>query len=593
MEKKTYNPIELAAKCDCNPCNINSLTFQSPADLADHAQEVANRTVAQGIDLTQGYDNWRNIGFALADGLGEAGRAIYHQLSRLNSQYAPNDCDKQYDACLRSHGSGVTMATFFYLAKQAGVDIHRIPPIAHEVELVELVENEDCIMNLKTFSDKISDNVSPLMAEIVKLGRDPRESDMLTFAALVVVSCAISKVIGRYDQRKVYANLFGYVVAPAASSKGMLVSSTKLVAGIDNGIRAQSQAEHDEWEHQMTIYQTSSKKNADMPRPKEPPYRTLRIPANGSSTATYQALNDNHGWGLTFETEGDTVANSLKSDYGDYSDGLRAAAHHEPIQYNRRKENEHVYIPEPRWSVFVTSTPDQLNRVFTSAENGLFSRFLFLRIPRNLDWHDVFAQQERTLDEMMEELGHRVHDLYQRLEQRRTPITFSLTKAQQRRFNQYFSQEQQDFFQMLGDDIVATVRRLGLSAFRIMMILSATRLESAQELPNELVCLDQDFEAAMAIIEVLMDHAAHVYADHIQKSDSQDDGAQQLSPQEANLLKALPHQFDRSTYQKVGKTISNSEKRVDNLVGKLYKKHLIEKVSHGHYRKISTQVGAE
>lgn len=47
--------------------------------------------------------------------------------------------------------------------------------------------------------------------------------------------------------------------------------------------------------------------------------------------ATYQALSDNHGWGVIFETEADTLTQALKTDYGDYSDGLRKAYHHEPI----------------------------------------------------------------------------------------------------------------------------------------------------------------------------------------------------------------------------------------------------------------------
>ncbi|MCQ2294828.1 MAG: DUF3987 domain-containing protein [Bacteroidales bacterium] len=595
MNTPTFNPIEWAAKSPINPDGMSHLLNQTPNQLLAQAQDIANQLEKLSADPAPDYNNWYKMGQALANDLGECGRSIFHQVSRLSPKYQQADCDKQYTACLKSHGEGLTIATYFHLAKQAGAQLKPFPPITPSVELVDLVELDTPQASdwaQKTFTDRIASKLSALMADIAHSGRNTQECDMLLFASLVVISSVLSNVMGRYDQRKVFPNIFGYVVAPPASSKGILLACTKLVEDIDSEIRNQSQAEHDQWEHDMTLYSVASKKNADAPKPKEPPYRSLTIPANGSATATYQALNDNHGSGLTFETEGDALGNSLKSDYGDYSEGLRSAAHHEPIKYNRRKENEHVYIKQPKWSVFITSTPDQLSRIFTSVDNGLFSRFLFLRIPRNLEWHDVFADQEQTLDEVMAALGKRVHALHHRLQALHEPIIFTLTKQQQKQFNQYFSQEQTDFFQMLGDDIVATIRRLGLSAFRIMMILSVTRLENCQQLPRTLECTDDDFQAAMAIIDVLMNHAAHVYADYILKAAPSDAHLMNLTPQEAAFYQALPQQFDRPTYQTIGQNHSNSPKRVDNLIGILFKKGVIERLSHGSYRKFSTQTKA-
>ena len=74
---------------------------------------------------------------------------------------------------------------------------------------------------------------------------------------------------------------------------------------------------------------------------------TLLIPTNSSATAVYQTLNENNGIGLIFETEGDTLANTFNSDYGNYSDGFRKAFHHEAISYIRRKDKEYVSIANP------------------------------------------------------------------------------------------------------------------------------------------------------------------------------------------------------------------------------------------------------
>ena len=112
---------------------------------------------------------------------------------------------------------------------------------------------------------------------------------------------------------------------------------------IEQEIREANKLEVDDYQQQLAdLRALGNKKSVAMPMPKEPPYRSMLIPANCSSTAIYQALPDNHDQGITFETEADSLANTLKSDYGNFSDGLRKGFHHEDITYRRRKENEHV-----------------------------------------------------------------------------------------------------------------------------------------------------------------------------------------------------------------------------------------------------------
>ena len=86
--------------------------------------EVARRIAERGIDITSGYQNWVAIGFALADGLGEGGRDVFHQVSRLNADYDATKCNRQFDHCLKSRNHGITIATFYQKARDvAGVDL--------------------------------------------------------------------------------------------------------------------------------------------------------------------------------------------------------------------------------------------------------------------------------------------------------------------------------------------------------------------------------------------------------------------------------------------------------------------------------------
>lgn len=104
--------------------NPDSQTFLIPAvTMNDDINTLVQQVERQNIDLTNEYKDWLKIGFALSDALGESGREYFHRISCISSKYEPTACDKQYDNCLKSNGSGVTARTLFYLAKDRGVDI--------------------------------------------------------------------------------------------------------------------------------------------------------------------------------------------------------------------------------------------------------------------------------------------------------------------------------------------------------------------------------------------------------------------------------------------------------------------------------------
>ena len=90
-------------------------------DLFRQVAAVVEEAERQHIDLTRGYIPWRNLGFALVDGMGNQGRGYFHTLSAQNPDYDPTECDKQYDACLNSRGSGITINSLFHAAKEAGI----------------------------------------------------------------------------------------------------------------------------------------------------------------------------------------------------------------------------------------------------------------------------------------------------------------------------------------------------------------------------------------------------------------------------------------------------------------------------------------
>jgi hypothetical protein len=74
-------------------------------------------------DISSDYQIWVQLGFAIISEYGEAGRDYFHRISSLSSKYSFMECDSKYTSLLKSKGTGVTIATFYYYAKLAGCNI--------------------------------------------------------------------------------------------------------------------------------------------------------------------------------------------------------------------------------------------------------------------------------------------------------------------------------------------------------------------------------------------------------------------------------------------------------------------------------------
>jgi hypothetical protein len=85
--------------------------------------KVIEQIKQRHLDITNGYADWLNIGFALNDALGTGGRKYFHMVSQFSSKYKASDCDKQYDQIEKSRNSGITIKTFFQYARDCGIDI--------------------------------------------------------------------------------------------------------------------------------------------------------------------------------------------------------------------------------------------------------------------------------------------------------------------------------------------------------------------------------------------------------------------------------------------------------------------------------------
>lgn len=553
---------------------------------------------ASGIDITAAYSDWLSIGFALVSELGEEGRPLFHRLSRFYPGYDMAEADRQYTVCLRDGSREISIATLFHIAKTHGVVVSVSSRNRCE-EVEEDEENEETgrskSVKTDTFSQTVGGQLPDILKRIVADAVSPVDADLLILGSLTVFSACLPNVYGVYDRREVFSNLFLYVTASASAGKGRLSLCRHLAAPLHRELREQYRKSMERYKQEQLQY-VMNKKKGEASEPEEPPFLTLFIPANSTATVVYQTLSQNNGVGLLFETEGDTLANAFNSDLGNYSDGFRKAFHHEMISYLRKKDREYVEITKPKFSAILSGTPEQVFNLIPSAENGLFSRFIFYVMPTEIVWHDMFdASEGPTADELFKEIGRDFYQFHKLLGAQ--PIRFTLQQEQQRRFNAFFSKTQAEYAALFGNDIIASVRRLGLILFRFAMILTVLRqmddgafplaLEDGKE--ALLVCTDADFDTALAMVKVLLQHTVRVFQALPRRTERRfrQDRRQRTESYMQTFLAALPDAFSRSGYLQTAADMGINEKTAERYIAELCRSGMLEHPASGQYVKPS------
>ncbi|WP_431137565.1 DUF3987 domain-containing protein [Psychroserpens mesophilus] len=570
---KIFNPKDWLAvpeqkEVPKKPINNNPTTV-----VANDIETYISTLEQSGIDITDTYEKWRDIGFAISEEYGEAGRDYYHRISRNYSGYDYKECDEQYNKCLQAKGHGISIATLYHHLHQVGIKPKQQQQV---VEVLQQPEEEK--QPLPTIPTTVYNNIPTFLQQVVQPSSSNEERDILLLGALTAFSACFPKLFGVYDQRKVFSNLYLFVTAPASAGKGRLNQIKNLVNPVHKQKREQSKTLKQQHQVEMATYNMNKGKSETMEKPSKPPERMLFIPANNSVTGVYQLISDNEGRGLIFETEGDTLAQAFKSDYGNYSDGFRKAFHHETISYYRRTDREYVDIERPCLSTVLSGTPKQIQALVPSAENGLFSRFMFYYMNIKPTWKNVFQTDTTNgLDEYYDQLGKEFFGLYKTLKNN-PDIEVRLTTEQQQKFNVFFEKLQTKYLNLQPDDYIATVRRLGLIAFRIIMLFSVFRIMEDGDVNQVRYCEDIDFENTLEMISVLVKHSSKVFNDlPIEQKEVK------RANRKERFLEALPYQFSRQDYLNIADKNKIPHKTAEGYITKFVDAGLIHREAHNNY----------
>ncbi|TGD57523.1 DUF3987 domain-containing protein [Flavobacterium humi] len=397
-----------------------------------------------------------------------------------------------------------------------------------------------------------------------------RERDIVLLSSLGVLSSAIPNVFGIYDGDKIYPNLFVLIVAPPASGKGVMNFSRILVQKIHTKILDDSKLNH-------SICQDQKKKDKEKNHIECPQLELKIIPANISTAEMYSYLNVSKNGVLIIESEADTLSNMLKNDWSNYSDLLRKAFQHESVSLSRQIDNRYIEINEPKISLVISGTPDQLQPLIKSKENGLFSRFLIYSFDEISSFKNVFAQQAYNYKDIFEKSGNVIYNLYGKLFQLKDELEFKLTENQYKRFLKDFTFIHEDILKNHSHNVIPNLNRHGLMMFRLCMILTILRNESDITNKSTLICSNRDFIIALKIIKVVLKHAIINY-------NSLNDGG--LSDQDEEILFSLKQSFTRKEAIEIGEKHNIPQRTIDDKLKQWQRKKAIKKVEQGKYKRL-------
>jgi len=137
-------------------------------------------------------------------------------------------------------------------------------------------------------------------------------------------------------------------------------------------------------------------------------------------------------------------------------------------------------------------------------------------------------------------------------------------------------------------DYMATIRRLGLIAYRFCMLFSALRILETGDISNKLVCEERDFQASLKIIKVLVVHSGKVFSEL---------PAEEQKPSRKNrkekFLHNLPKHFNRQIYLEVVKELKIPAKTAEGYITSFIKANLIHREQQDNYINLSIEENEE
>ena len=399
--------------------------------------------------------------------------------------------------------------------------------------------------------------------QMLSLANTPEERDIILMATLAAASACVPNLYFTYGPtgKKYYANLQCFILAAAASGKGIANQALEMIRVIDEQY-------------------------------------PLLVAGDSTLAAFYKALAERNGIGYLHESEGSVITDIWKTSAANYNTTLRKAAEHEPISRNRVKGASE--IKNPRLSMLLTGTFGQYKALVPSVENGYFSRLLTVVIKGTNPFDKRYVSSKGGQSAIPKIVGQRLLRTYEGLMDS-GEREWSLTEAQKERLGEHLATEYGTLIGLLGDNFHSAVIRMAVQIERMAMILTAMRSESGESYSPEteersrivsgttnkaFLCCDEDYETAEMIGNKLLLHMATAYR-------MIDGDAQEVVPeikpidQRKVLFEQLKAEYALGELISEAKSQGVSRSSAIRWNNQWIEQGLITKENHGNYKKVA------
>lgn len=399
--------------------------------------------------------------------------------------------------------------------------------------------------------------------QMISLASTPEEQDIILMATLTAASACMPNLYFHYGPtgKKYYANLQCFILAAAASGKGIANQALEMVRVIDEQY-------------------------------------PMLIAGDSTLPAFYKALQEQNGCGYLHESEGSVITDIWKTSTCNYNTALRKAAEHEPISRNRVKKASE--ISSPRLSMLLTGTFGQYRALVPSVENGYFSRLLTVVIKGSHAFDKRYVSSKGGQSAVPKIVGQRLLRVYESL-MKAGEREWSLTDTQKIRLGEHLETEYGTLISLLGDNFHSAVIRMAVQIERIAMVLSAMRgmggesdspvIEESSQIASGIMndvlyCADEDYEAAEMIGNKLLMHMASAY--RMINGDEQE-CVPEIKPldQRKVLFEQLKGEYALGELINEAKSQGVSRSSAIRWNNQWIEQGLITKENHGNYKKIA------
>lgn len=395
------------------------------------------------------------------------------------------------------------------------------------------------------------DHLPMPLQQMLTLAATDEERDMLLMATITAAGSCLPNLYFRYGPtgKKYYANLQTFILAASASGKGIANQALEMMRIVDE-------------------------------------VHPMLIPGDSTLPAWFKALKERGGCGYMHESEGSVITDIWRASAANYNTALRKAAEHEPISRNRCTGASEIKCP--RLSMLLTGTFNQYRALVPSVENGYFSRLLTMVIRGSHPFDRQYVSAPMTQSAVPMVVGNQLLRLYEQLatgEERE----WSLTESQKERLGMHLETEYATLIELLGDNFHSVIVRMAVQIERIALILTALRMmeqgvRTASLKEQRLICSDTDYETAELIGNKMLMHITAAY--QMIEGDKQE-LMPEVKPldQRKVLFEQLGEEFEYKQLVEEAKRNGISRRTVERWNNGWQEKGLVEKLSHGLYKK--------